>query len=45
MDLNFTEADQAFRQEVIEFLNSELPADISQRVHADLPVSKEDTEF
>jgi alkylation response protein AidB-like acyl-CoA dehydrogenase len=45
MDLNFTEADQAFRQEVIEFLNSELPADISRRVHADLPVSKEDTEF
>ncbi|MBT4242550.1 MAG: pimeloyl-CoA dehydrogenase large subunit, partial [Planktomarina temperata] len=45
MDLNFTEADQAFRQEVIEFLNAELPADISRRVHADLPVSKEDTEF
>ena len=45
MDLNFTEADQAFRQEVIEFLNAELPADISRRVHADLQVSKEDTEF
>ena len=45
MDLNFTEADQAFRQEVIEFFNSELPAYISRRVHADLPVSKEDTEF
>ena len=45
MDLNFTEADQAFRQDVIEFLSVELPADISRRVHADLPVSKEDTEF
>ena len=45
MDLNFTEADQAFRQEVIEFLNAELPAEISRRVHADLQVSKEDTEF
>ena len=34
MDLNFTKADQAFRQEVIEFLSVELPADISRRVHA-----------
>src|SRR3954453_3956777 len=32
MDLNFTAAELAFRDDVREFLNSSLPGDISERV-------------
>ena len=45
MDLNFTAANIAFRQEVIEFLEAELPTSIATKVKADIAVSKEATEF
>ena len=45
MDLNFTEADQAFCLEVIEFVKAEFRADRPRRVDADLQVSKQETAF
>ncbi len=45
MDLNFTAKDLAFRKEVIDFLEEELPKDVATLVKADIAVSKEDTEF
>jgi hypothetical protein len=43
MDLNFTAADLAFRQEVIEFLEAKLPKAIATKVKADIAVTKQDT--
>ena len=45
MDLNFTAADLVFRQEVIEFLEAELPKAIATKIKADIAVTKQDTEF
>ena len=42
MDLNFTPAELAFRDEVRQFLAEHLPEDIARRVQAGLPVHAED---
>ncbi|HTN66324.1 MAG TPA: acyl-CoA dehydrogenase family protein [Burkholderiaceae bacterium] len=42
MDLNFTTAEQAFRQEVRDFLAQSLPADISHKVHNGLILERDD---
>ncbi len=42
MDLNFTAAEQAFRAEVREFLRTQLPEDISNRVLNGGPVKSDD---
>jgi alkylation response protein AidB-like acyl-CoA dehydrogenase len=42
MDLNFTPAEQAFRNEVRAFLSAELPVDISIKVKTGTPVKAED---
>ena len=36
MDLNFTAKDLAFRKEVIDFLEEELPKDVATLVKADI---------
>jgi len=42
MDLNFTPAELAFRDEVRQFLNDQLPEDIARRVKSGQPVHAED---
>ena len=42
MDLDFSPAEQAFRAEVRGFLNSNLPADLSDKVHQGKRLGKED---
>jgi alkylation response protein AidB-like acyl-CoA dehydrogenase len=42
MDLNYTEADLAFRDEVRAFLESKLPADLRHKVRKHLRLSRED---
>ena len=42
MDLNFTAAELAFRDEVREFLRSELPGDIAERIKSGLPIGAAD---
>lgn len=43
MDLNFTPAEQAFREEVRAFLSTKLPSEIRAKVLNGVRVSKEDT--
>ena len=45
MDLTFSPAEDAFREEVRAFLAAELPADLSARVAAGQPLSKADYDF
>lgn len=45
MDLTFSPAEDAFREEVRAFLTAELPADLSARVAAGQPLSKADYDF
>src|SRR5262245_42760114 len=42
MDLNFTPAEQAFRDEVRTFMREQLPADISDRIKRGLAIRAED---
>jgi alkylation response protein AidB-like acyl-CoA dehydrogenase len=42
MDLNYTEADLAFRDEVRAFLENKLPVDLQQKVRKHLRLSRED---
>ena len=42
MDLNYTDADLAFRDEVRAFLAEQLPADLQAKVRKHLRMSKED---
>ena len=42
MDLNFTAAEHAFRQEVRDFLAQSLPADIRHKVHNGLILERDD---
>jgi alkylation response protein AidB-like acyl-CoA dehydrogenase len=42
MDLNFTPEEQAFRQEVRQWVREQLPADISHKVHNGLRLGKDD---
>jgi len=42
MDLNFTPAEQAFREEVRTFMRENLPADISDRIKRGLSIRAED---
>jgi hypothetical protein len=42
MDLNFTPEEQAFRQEVRQWVREHLPADISHKVHNGLRLGKDD---
>ena len=42
MDLNFTPEEQAFRDEVRQFMREQLPADISDRVKRGLAIKAED---
>ena len=42
MDLNFTAEEQAFRQEVRQWVAENLPKDISQKVHNALRLSRDD---
>lgn len=42
MDLNFTPEEQAFRQEVRQWVREHLPADISHKVHNGLRLHKDD---
>jgi alkylation response protein AidB-like acyl-CoA dehydrogenase len=42
MDLNFTAEEQAFRQEVRQWVADNLPKDISQKVHNALRLSRDD---
>ena len=42
MDLNFTPAELAFRDEVRTFLREQLPADLARRVKSGLVVRAED---
>ena len=43
MDLKFSEADIAFRQDVVDFLNSEYPEDIKEKQDKRIPLEKEET--
>ena len=42
MDLKFSEADIAFRQDVVDFLNSEYPEDIKEKQDKRIPLEKEE---
>jgi alkylation response protein AidB-like acyl-CoA dehydrogenase len=42
MDLNFTADEQAFRDEVRNFLRDQLPRDIAQKIKSGLPIRAED---
>ena len=42
MDLKFSEADIAFRQDVVDFLNSEYPEDIKEKQDKRIPLGKEE---
>ena len=42
MDLNFTVEEQAFRQEVRQWVADNLPKDISHKVHNALHLSRDD---
>ena len=42
MDLNFTAEEQAFRQEVRQWVADSLPKDISHKVHHALRLSRDD---
>ena len=42
MDLRFSPEEQAFAQEVREFITTNLPRDISERVAHDLHLGRED---
>lgn len=42
MDLNFTPAELAFRDEVRQFMRDQLPHDIAQRVKSGLAMRVED---
>ena len=42
MDLSFTPAEQAFREEVRAFVREKLPSEIATRVHAGQPASRDD---
>ena len=43
MEIEYNEAERAFRNEVRAFFNAKLPADIARRVHASKNLSREET--
>ncbi|PRY04073.1 hypothetical protein B0G73_11362 [Paraburkholderia sp. BL25I1N1] len=42
MDLNFTPEEEAFRQQVVRFLNDKLPARLSSKVRNGLRLTRDD---